>query len=84
MYTDGVTEAMNGRQELFSEERMKKEVSLHQQDSIKELATGMLQKIKSFSRGMPQSDDITILVLRYFHDNNKSLSGFEENPHNSH
>ena len=72
MYTDGVTEAFNKSGELFSEERLKKEASLHQQDSIKDLVREMLGEIKSFSRGVPQSDDITILVLRYFHDEKNS------------
>ncbi len=51
---------------------MKKEASLHQQDSIKNLVRAMLGEIKSFSLGVPQSDDITIMVLRYFHDEKNS------------
>lgn len=65
MYTDGVTEAFNKQEELFSEEKLKKEVSIHQQDSAEQLVKAMLKKVKDFSQGVPQSDDITIVALKY-------------------
>lgn len=65
MYTDGVTEAFNKEREMFSEERLKEEIAAHRQDPVRDLAWGILQKVKAYSMEVPQSDDITILVLRY-------------------
>ncbi len=66
MYTDGVTEAANKKNEFFSEERLMKVVSMHCADSIEMLVKDMIGSIKSFSEGAPQSDDITLMALRYF------------------
>jgi sigma-B regulation protein RsbU (phosphoserine phosphatase) len=70
MYTDGVTEALNDRNQLFSEERLQKEVSLQKSRSIQDLASTVMESVKTFSSGTAQSDDITILFLRYFHGSN--------------
>lgn len=68
MYTDGVTEAFNKEGEMFSEERLQREVFAHRKESVDELARKTLQHVKAYSTGIPQSDDITILVLRYLRD----------------
>ena len=65
MYTDGVTEAMNSREELFSEERLEKELSLNVRRPIRELIAALMQGIKDFSGEALQSDDITMMVLQY-------------------
>lgn len=65
MYTDGVTEAMNEREELFSEERLKKEITARQERPIQELVVGIMQALRAFSQGMPQADDITMMILRF-------------------
>ncbi|MCD4824192.1 MAG: SpoIIE family protein phosphatase [Phycisphaerae bacterium] len=65
MYTDGVTEAMNRDNEEFSEESLKEKLRSHKDDSIKKMVEGTFRGIESFSQGTPQSDDITVLVLRY-------------------
>lgn len=68
MFTDGVTEAMNERGELFSEERLKGEISALRGGSIQEIITGIMAKIREFSEGAAQSDDITMMNL-YFRGN---------------
>lgn len=65
MYTDGVTEAMNEKDELFSNERLLKEMSSMVDKTIDEKVSCLMEKIKTFSKGVPQSDDITILILKY-------------------
>jgi sigma-B regulation protein RsbU (phosphoserine phosphatase) len=65
LYTDGVTEAMNAKEEMFSEERLQKELASLHQESIEALVKGVMGKITDFSEGFPQSDDITMMVLRY-------------------
>ncbi len=64
-FTDGFTEAMNVDGELYGEERLLNLV----QDTIKagnkELIHEMIKDVENFSKGIPQSDDITCLVLKY-------------------
>jgi phosphoserine phosphatase RsbU/P len=65
LYTDGVTEATNVQDQLYSEERLKADlVELHDR-SPEEIIKQMLSRIDDFARGTPQADDITMLVLKY-------------------
>ena len=60
-----MTEAFSKNEEVFSEERLKKELSDHQQESTQDVVLSVLQKIKVFSAGALQTDDIAILALTY-------------------
>ncbi|HSB80561.1 MAG TPA: SpoIIE family protein phosphatase [Candidatus Methylomirabilis sp.] len=64
LYTDGVTEAMNGQEEMFSEDRLWAELSAASVGSAKDLAIAVLQKVTAFTGDVPQADDIAVLVLR--------------------
>jgi len=74
LYTDGVTEAFNTENEPFSEEKLKREVALGKSDSLKGMVTRILKDVQSHSAGQPQSDDITILALRYFPGGTNNMS----------
>jgi serine phosphatase RsbU (regulator of sigma subunit) len=63
-YTDGVTEAENSSHELFGEERLIGVVSRYAHLSPDELIGRIREEIVSFASGAPQSDDITLMVLR--------------------
>lgn len=65
LYTDGVTEAMDLGENLFSEERLQQELSRLTQKPIQEILETLLERVKAFSREAPQSDDITMMVLQY-------------------
>ncbi|MBT4551824.1 SpoIIE family protein phosphatase [bacterium] len=65
MYTDGVTEAFNDRDEEFSEKRLLETVELYRDNNAKDLIRKSLQVVQNFSQGVAQSDDITMLVLKY-------------------
>jgi sigma-B regulation protein RsbU (phosphoserine phosphatase) len=65
LYTDGVTEAMNPRKELFSEERLKQCLSRSKGKNLQEIIDGVRTEIKDFAQGASQSDDITMLALRF-------------------
>lgn len=65
LYTDGVTEAMDENHELFSEERLEKGLFLLKDKSIEKLQAGIMDKLMSFALGVPQTDDITMLTIRY-------------------
>lgn len=65
MYTDGVTEAFNEQKEQFTESRMKKIMgNMKERSTAKSIVMDILQEVKDFSGNYPQSDDITLLVLR--------------------
>jgi|WetSurMetagenome_2_1015567.scaffolds.fasta_scaffold01321_3 phosphoserine phosphatase RsbU/P len=64
-YTDGVTEAMNPRYELFSDKRLQEDLFAARHDSLEELSQGLMKRITVFADGADQSDDITILALKY-------------------
>ncbi len=66
LYTDGVTEAMNPRKEFFSEARLKQTFSVLKEKDITEIIRTLKSRISDFAQGEPQSDDITMLILKYF------------------
>jgi sigma-B regulation protein RsbU (phosphoserine phosphatase) len=65
MYTDGVTEAMNPADELFSEERLLHSLMALSAKPIGEMIGGLTEEIIFFAQGAPQSDDITMMALKY-------------------
>jgi sigma-B regulation protein RsbU (phosphoserine phosphatase) len=67
LYTDGVTEAFNKQDELYSAEKLQKELSNLDQDSAKGIVSCILNSVKAFSTDVPQSDDITIFALKYMY-----------------
>jgi sigma-B regulation protein RsbU (phosphoserine phosphatase) len=78
LYTDGVTEAVNEKNEQFTEERLKNEMSTHRRYTVKELVRGTFRLVDSFASGMPQADDITVLTLRYFRDTKQGAGSAEK------
>lgn len=66
LYTDGVTEAMNTEEDLFTVKRLAAELVLLKGNDIRDIVSGIQEKIRSFAHGAPQADDITIMALRYY------------------
>jgi sigma-B regulation protein RsbU (phosphoserine phosphatase) len=64
-YTDGVTEAANIEQELFSEQRLEDLLQSCYQLKPKETVDKILEKVLQFEGDAEQADDITILCLNY-------------------
>jgi sigma-B regulation protein RsbU (phosphoserine phosphatase) len=64
LYTDGVTEAMNQREEMFGEERLNNIVGAGADLSAQDLMQKILDQISSFCGNQPQSDDITLMVIK--------------------
>ncbi|MBN2463704.1 MAG: SpoIIE family protein phosphatase [Dehalococcoidia bacterium] len=78
MYTDGVTEAENPDEQLFSSDRLKNGLSdLKDRDTMYIINT-IRAEIEKFTRGMPQSDDITMMALRFNGKGNYSTSEIKE------
>jgi sigma-B regulation protein RsbU (phosphoserine phosphatase) len=65
LYTDGVTEAMDPRESLYGEQRLLDcSTALTGQDA-KGLCQEIAADVHRFASGAEQSDDITLLALRY-------------------
>ena len=65
LYTDGVTEAMNSKKELFSKERLKDVIAHLKEREVKQVVYKVREAIKLFVEDAPQSDDITMLVVKF-------------------
>lgn len=65
LYTDGVTEAENKAMELYGDSHTLGIVDLLKDASMKEMADGVFDAVKTFADGNEQSDDITMLCLRW-------------------
>jgi len=65
LYTDGVTEAMNSDKEMFSERRLRDSLCRLKGESPEKIIKGMMRKIEDFTQGAPQSDDITMLAIKF-------------------
>ena len=65
LYTDGVTEAADGAGNLFSERRLEHFLERVNASSTTEIIEGAVAEVRGFSAGVPQSDDITLLAIRY-------------------
>ena len=65
LYTDGVTEAFDVNEELYSEERMLKALNRHAEawENPERMLDCMYQDLAEYSRGTEQSDDITMVYL---------------------
>ena len=65
VYTDGVVEANNSKNELFGEDRMLNALNKDPDASIKTLLNNVNDGINSFVDGVEQFDDITMLCFEY-------------------
>lgn len=63
-YTDGVTEAMNSNNEMFSESKLKQFLSQNATLPPKELTEGLVRDVQDFTKGADQSDDITVFSIK--------------------
>ena len=63
LYTDGLTEATNVNQELFGEERMDR--TLKAGRNAQELLLDIQEQVNLFVGEADQSDDLTMLCIRY-------------------
>jgi sigma-B regulation protein RsbU (phosphoserine phosphatase) len=65
LYTDGVTEATDARNELFGNERLLDALSRGGGNGTKETCRFVKQQIDAFAGKASQFDDITMLALLY-------------------
>jgi sigma-B regulation protein RsbU (phosphoserine phosphatase) len=66
LFTDGVSEATDAHDELYTVERMGDALARVRSDpSARVIAEGLAESVRSFVGAVPQSDDIAILVVSY-------------------
>jgi sigma-B regulation protein RsbU (phosphoserine phosphatase) len=65
LYTDGVTEATNRNEQLFSIERVCEVLNAHSSESPSNIVDAILAAVGAFSEGTPQADDITMVCVQY-------------------
>jgi sigma-B regulation protein RsbU (phosphoserine phosphatase) len=63
-FTDGISEAMNVRDELFGEARLGQLVETHAHLPSDELRERVLREIAAFVGDAPQHDDMTMILLK--------------------
>ena len=64
MYTDGVVEAQNHRDEMFGEDRLRELVARHSGLSAAELLGKINDELVRFVGEAPQYDDLTLLIVK--------------------
>jgi len=65
LYTDGVVEAMNTKDQLYSEARLQKSLMKSNCTDVTNMVKWIQKDITDFVDGAPQSDDITMLAVRF-------------------
>lgn len=63
-YTDGVTEAMNVKYELFSDQRLLETINCTKGMAVEEMLCYVKTEVVNFVNGAEQADDITMLGFR--------------------
>jgi len=64
LYTDGVTESLSSRKEMFGESRLKTIIQKYASLHALEIKQKILQEVEVFSESEPQFDDITLLIIK--------------------
>jgi sigma-B regulation protein RsbU (phosphoserine phosphatase) len=65
LYTDGITEAQDASEALFSERRLEEFLLSTSGESAGEVGAGVIEAVMEFQGAAPQFDDITLVALRY-------------------
>ena len=68
LYTDGVTEANNPAQEEFTDLRLLAFINQQEEQLASSIVIKIRDAVNNFAAGAEQSDDLTLLVLRYLGD----------------
>jgi phosphoserine phosphatase RsbU/P len=65
LFSDGVTEAFNAAGEDFGDERLLAGIDAHRGKPPQALLEALLGEVRAFCGDAPQSDDITMVVVRF-------------------
>ena len=65
MFSDGVSEALNAAGEEFGDARLEDVASAGRRPASPDIVERIIASVRAFTKGAPQSDDITVMVIRY-------------------
>jgi sigma-B regulation protein RsbU (phosphoserine phosphatase) len=77
LYTDGVTEAANRAEELFTIERLREVLERRTAETPADLIRSVVESVDRFAGPTPQADDITMLCIQYRHPPMQQFATFE-------
>lgn len=63
-YTDGITEAVNAKNEQFGEKRLIDTITRNTDLPVNDLITRVKDEVFTFAQGQPQFDDFTLVLLK--------------------
>lgn len=64
VYSDGVTEATNGKEEEFGDDRFAEVLKANRDKSAAQIVAAVNQALTAFAAGSPAADDITLMIAR--------------------
>ncbi|HLY61064.1 MAG TPA: SpoIIE family protein phosphatase [Terriglobia bacterium] len=65
LFTDGISDAISPQRDRFGFDRLEKVVAMNTGASLEALQAAILAAVEEFTRGEPQADDITLLMVRF-------------------
>jgi sigma-B regulation protein RsbU (phosphoserine phosphatase) len=82
LYTDGVTEATDLSETLYSDQRLEQFLETNRGSAPRQIIGDLVSDVRHFAGEAPQSDDITVLALLYFGTTEKMREELETKLHN--
>jgi phosphoserine phosphatase RsbU/P len=82
LYTDGVTEAIDLSETLYSDQRLAQFLETNRGSAPRQIIGDLVSDVRQFAGAAPQSDDITVLALLYFGTTEKMREELETKLHN--
>ncbi len=64
LFTDGVTEAINEKEELFGQQRLLDVIEQNRGLPAREIVVKIQDAVTAFAGGQPQFDDITLMIVK--------------------
>jgi sigma-B regulation protein RsbU (phosphoserine phosphatase) len=65
VFSDGVSEAMSSVGEEFGDDRLLEVARAARGETVQAQVERLIAAVRVFTKGAPQSDDITVMVIRY-------------------
>jgi phosphoserine phosphatase RsbU/P len=82
LYTDGVTEAMDPNDTLYSDQRLAQFLGMNRGSAPRQIIGDLIDDVRHFAGKAPQSDDITALALHFLGTAEKMTEPAEIKLHN--
>jgi sigma-B regulation protein RsbU (phosphoserine phosphatase) len=65
LFSDGVSEAMNVADDFYGEDRLIAVLAAEADGAVADIVNRVVADVHAFANGAKQSDDITVLAVRY-------------------